>query len=216
MRVREKEGEPRALVWARYLLDCAVTGRVNEGAGRGWGRGEGGAWLGGGARRVRAGAAQGRHGGGAATPSAGGSGRHGEKCGEREHPEDAGSGATRRPGGIGKLGRERGGHVRAPGLTRDRFLLPGLGYVCSAALKVIRREALRAQPRRTTRPSPFFGQTCASSFVPNPEGRRARAPPPLPRCLGLTLPPNRPLCVGSYGTLTNQATSELCCRYLVF
>ena len=33
---------------------------------------------------------EGRHGRGAATPSAGGCGRHGEKCGEREHPEDAG------------------------------------------------------------------------------------------------------------------------------
>ena len=36
------------------------------------------------------GSAQGRHSGGAATPSAGGCGRHGEKCGDREHPEDAG------------------------------------------------------------------------------------------------------------------------------
>lgn len=110
---------------ARYWVGRAVTRLGNPvqwaglnrwGAGRSQGRGErvgrcglriphGRSGRGAASARGRwRGAAQGRHGGGAATPSAGGCGRYGEKCGEREYPEDAGSGAAPRPNGIGNSG----------------------------------------------------------------------------------------------------------------
>lgn len=97
------------------------------------------------------GAAQGRHGGGAATSSAGGCGRYGEKCGEREYPEDAGSGAAARPNGIGNSGGD-GGVTFEPRASRGA-VSSRLASVRSVRPppEVTRREARRARPRRTTR-----------------------------------------------------------------